>query len=273
MVVVVKGLTKMAKTETIQVKNGKVEVIKFGKGEKTLAILPGLSYDGFFDKADEIERAYAVFAKKFTVYLIDRNLTPKTEYSVKDVARDTAETLENLNVKKADVFGVSLGGIVAQQLAITHPHLVGKLVLGSTLSRPNDAFLKTLTKWEDLAKGGDIKLLFDDMNKKIYSPYTLQKYGAAFAAVKTEVTVEKTARFIAYTGAAKKVDTYNSLNKIKAETLVIGALKDGITTVDAAREIAEALNCKYYEYQKYGHAVFDESPGYKKRVYGFLTNA
>lgn len=263
----------MAETKTLKIKNGEIQFIKFGNGEKTLVILPGLSYNGFFDKAEEIERAYAVFAKKFTVYLIDRNLTPKTEYSVKDIVKDTAETLEKLNIKKADVFGVSLGGIVAQQLAITYPHLVGKLILGSTLSRPNDAFLKTLTKWEDLAKGGDIKLLFNDMNKKIYSPYTLKKYAAAFATLKTDITAEKTARFIAYTSAAKKVDTYNSLNKIKAETLVISALKDRITTVNAAREIAKTLNCKYYEYKKYGHAVFDESPGYKKRVYDFLTNA
>lgn len=261
----------MAEIKTVQVKNGKVETIKFGNGEKTLVILPGLSYNGFFDKAEEIERAYAVFVKKFTVYLIDRNLTPKANYSVRDIADDTAETLEKLNINKADFFGVSLGGIVAQHLAIYYPHLVNKLVLGSTLSRLNNTFLKTLTKWEDLAKSGNTELLFDDMNKKIYSPYTLKKYAAAFAAVKPDATAEKTARFITYIDAAKKVDTYNSLNKIKAETLVIGALKDGITTVDAAREIAEKLNCRYHEYKKYGHAVFDEAAGYKKRVYDFLT--
>lgn len=261
----------MAETGTITIKNGKIEFVKFGKGEKPFVILPGLSYDGFFDKADEIERAYAIFLKKFTVYLIDRNLTPKTRYSVKDMADDTAETLNKLNVHHADMFGVSLGGMVAQQLATNYPNLVNKLVLGSTLSRPNDTFLKTLTQWEDLAKNGDIKSLISHMNKKIYSGYTLKKYAAVFSALKTDVTSEKTERFIAYINAAKNFDTYNSLNKIKAETLIIGAANDKVTTAYAVREISEKLNCKYHEYKKYGHAVFDEAAGYKKRVYDFLT--
>lgn len=267
----IKGSIKMAETGTVKIKNGKIEFVKFGKGKKPLVILPGLSYDGFFDKAAEIERAYAAFADEFTVCLIDRNLTPEAGYSVKDMADDTAEALNKLGVLCADFFGASLGGMVAQTLAIDYPQLVNKLVLGSTLSRPNDAFLKNLTRWEDLAKNGDIISLFDDMNKKIYSDYTLKKYAAVFAAIKPEVTAEKTARFVAYIGAAKNVDTYNSLNKIKAETLVIGASKDKVTTAAAAREIAEKLHCKYHEYKKYGHAVFDEAAGYKKRVYDFLT--
>ena len=44
----------MAETGTVTIKNGKIEFVKFGKGEKPFVILPGLSYDGFFDKADEI---------------------------------------------------------------------------------------------------------------------------------------------------------------------------------------------------------------------------
>ncbi len=261
----------MAETGTLKIKNGELEFIKFGRGKAAFVILPGLSYDGFFTQAEEIERAYGVFAEKYTVYLIDRNLKPKTGYSVKDIADDTAEAFKQLGIVKADVLGVSLGGMVLQKLAISYPKLVKKIVLGSTLSRPNETFLNGLTRWESLAKNNDICALTSEFNATIYSPDTLKKYAAEFSAMKLVASEEKTARFIAYVNAAKHFDEFISLKKIKAETFVIGALNDKITTASAAQETAKALNCGYYEYKDFGHAVFDEAPDYKERVYNFLA--
>ncbi len=261
----------MAETGTVKIKNGEIKYVKFGKGKKTLVILPGLSYDGFFAQAEAIERAYGVFTEDFNVYLIDRNLTPKTGYSARDVANDTVEVLGKLHIKNADFFGASFGGMVAEELAVNYPHLVNKLVLGSTLSRPNKTFLSVLANWKTAAESGDINKLLTDMNNSIYSPETLEKYAAVFAGMKTEITDGKTARFIVYIAAAKSFDLYDSLDKLTAETLVIGAQNDKVTTASGAREIAEKTGCRYYEYKKYGHAVFDEAPDYKKRVYDFLT--
>lgn len=260
----------MAETKTLKIKNGEIQLIKFGEGKSPFVILPGLSYDGFFAQANAIEQAYGIFKENFTVYLIDRNLSPKIGYSVRDIADDTAEVLGKLGIENADVFGASLGGMVAQQLAINYPRLVNKLVLGSTLSRPNATFLSVLTRWGDFAERGEIEPLLSDINRTIYSPDTLKKYAEFFKTIKTDVTAEKTARFIIYSTAAKNFDVYNSLNKIKSQTLIISAFNDKITTVAAAQEIAKKLNCKYYEYKKYGHAVFDEAPDYKKRIYDFL---
>ena len=261
----------MAETKTIKIKNGETEIIIFGKGVKPLVILPGLSYDGFFDKAEDIERAYGVFSDEFTVYLIDRNLCPRPDYTVRDIADDVAEALNNLCVSKADVFGASLGGMVAQMLAIVYPELVDKLVLGSTLSRPNETFSNVLSRWEISARRNEIDELTSDINKTIYSASTLKKYASIFSETKTIATVEKTARFIAYINAAKSFDCYSSLDGIKSETLVIGATGDRVTTAKAAKETAKKLKCRYFGYKKYGHAVFDEAPDYKERLYAFLT--
>ncbi len=263
--------TLMVTKGTLKINNGEIEFIKFGNGKRRLVVLPGLSYDGFFEQADAIANAYSVFTQEFTVYLIDRNLTPHAGYTVKDIARDSAEALKLLDIKKADVFGASLGGMVAQQLAISYPHIVNKLVLGSTLSRPNETFLSTLSRWEKSAISGEIDRLIRDINNTIYSSFTLKKYAKIFAAIKVVPTPEKTARFITYLNSAKNFDIYCSLDNIKAKTLVIGALKDKITTAAAARETANALNSKYFEYKRFGHAVFDEAKGYKTRIYGFLS--
>lgn len=256
----------MAEKLTVQIQNGAVEVVKFGRGAKAFAILPGLSYNGFFDQTEAIERAYEIFAEAFTVYLIDRNKTPHAGYTVREIADDTAEIFAKLQIERACVFGASLGGMAAQELAIRRPDLVDRLVLGSTLSRPNAVALAVLSRWEAFAKAGKIDELAANINQTIYSPQTLERYAAVFSQIKTVATSEKTVRFLAYLNAAKSFDVFSSLEKIKARTLVIAAAGDKVTTATGARETAAALGCDYYEYPNFGHAVYDEAPDYKERV-------
>lgn len=255
----------------IKVKNGEVPVAKFGTGEKFFVILPGLSLDSVIDSAEAIESAYSLFEKEFTVYLIDRNLYPKAGYKVGDVAEDTAEVMRKIGIDKAYVFGASLGGMVAQELAIKYPESVYKLVLGSSLSRPNGTFLKVLTRWANLARKGDITALVSDMNANIYSPETLDRYKEFFASLKVNATKENVFRFIVYAESAKAFDVYSALDKIRAETFVISSGEDKITTAQGARETADKLRCGYFEYKKFGHAVFDEAPDYKSRIYDFFN--
>lgn len=57
---------------------------------------------------------------------------PDGPYSVPMLAADTAGLLDALGLKSIHVLGHSLGGFVAQELAVTRPDLVGKLILAST---------------------------------------------------------------------------------------------------------------------------------------------
>jgi pimeloyl-ACP methyl ester carboxylesterase len=52
-------------------------------------------------------------------------------------ADDVATFLKNLNIDKADFFGFSNGGTTTLQIAIRHPELVDKIVLGSALAKRN----------------------------------------------------------------------------------------------------------------------------------------
>lgn len=68
---------------------------------------------------------------------------PGGEYSTALLADDTAALLEYLSIPKAHVWGVSMGGQLAQQLALRHPQRVDRLILGCTTpggkeSRPAD---------------------------------------------------------------------------------------------------------------------------------------
>ncbi len=63
----------------------------------------------------------------------DRN----ADLSFEQDADDLATLLENLEIEKADFFGFSNGGTTTLQLAIRHPEVVNKLILGSALAKQN----------------------------------------------------------------------------------------------------------------------------------------
>jgi pimeloyl-ACP methyl ester carboxylesterase len=55
-------------------------------------------------------------------------------YRMKDLADDAAAVLEEAGVRCAGVFGISMGGMIALELALRHPERVGALVLGATFA-------------------------------------------------------------------------------------------------------------------------------------------
>src|SRR5262249_20807711 len=75
---------------------------------------------------------------------VDRPLT------YEGMADDVAALLRSLGVENADVFGYSMGGAVALQVAIRHPELVGKLVVASATYNSEGLYPELLTALETI---------------------------------------------------------------------------------------------------------------------------
>ena len=78
-------------------------------------------------------------SQHFTCIVVDnrgmgRSIARQTPHSLSDYVSDHIELLDHLQLPRAHVLGVSLGGVIAQHLAIDHPSRVDHLVLVSTAS-------------------------------------------------------------------------------------------------------------------------------------------
>lgn len=79
----------------------------------------------------------AELEQSFRLVLVDnrgigKSAVPLLPFSTRDMADDAAAVLDWLGIESASVFGVSLGGMIAQQVALGHARRVKKLVLGCT---------------------------------------------------------------------------------------------------------------------------------------------
>ena len=250
----------------------KMDYIVFGTGEKNFVILPGLSVHSVMGAADAIADSYQDFSEEYTVYVFDRAADIREGYTVRDMADDTAAVMNALGIEDADVFGASQGGMIALYLAIDHPELVHKMILGSTLSKPNDTADQVIGEWIRLAEEKDETGLLESFADHVYSEATLEVYRETLISSNLGISDEEFQRFVILAEACGTFDCYDELSAIRCPVLVIGSEGDRVVTAEGSRQIAEAIGCELYLYDdSYGHGVYDEAPDYRQRCLDFLT--
>lgn len=259
-----------AKNETMKIGTTTMDYVTFGTGTRPLVIIPGLSVRGVKGAAVSLAYMYRLFAKEFKVYVFDRKVEIPEVYSVREIAGDVAEAMRLLEITDADIFGVSQGGMIAQYLAIDHPELVHKLVLGVTLSRNNETVKRVIADWISMAEQGDYDGFIQDMLYKMYSDAYIRKYRLLLPIAAKFSKPKDFGRFIILAKACLTCSTYEELDRIKCPVLVLGGRQDKIVTGQASEEIAEKLGCECHMYEELGHAAYEEAKDFNGRIYEFL---
>lgn len=261
-------------------KNGRVkfpdtdmDYIRFGSGERILMMLPGLG-DGLRSMkgmALPFAMLYRAFAKDYTVYVFSRKNTLPEGCTTRDMARDLKKAMTALGIQKADLFGVSMGGMIAQHFAADYPEAVGKLVLVVTSARPNPILVESVTEWMEQARRGDHVALMDSNVRRIYSDAYYQR-NKWLVPITGRVTKPKSyTRFLVQANACLTHDASDRLHKIHAETLVMGGEQDNTLGGGASREIAAKIpNARLRMYPGQGHGLYEEVKDFNQTVLEFL---
>ena len=249
----------------------KMNYIKFGKGDKIMLILPGLSLRPICDDPDPVIQAYDIFTKEFTVYLFDRRSDIEENYSLKDMAEDTIKKIEELALKDIYLFGVSQGGMISQYIAIHRPDLIKKLVLASTTYKSEKISLDENEMLKD-AENNDVNDLVEYFASSIYSKDFYEKYHDVIVAQYANMNKEELKHFSIISQASSNFNFEEELKEVNIDTLVLGSKKDKVTNYLDMIRLSELLNGKIYLYDSYSHAVYDEAPDFKQHIYNHFLS-
>ena len=262
--------------ETVNTGNFSMDFFRFGHGDRTFVILPGVSVQSVMDFADLVADEYEVFSDEYTTYVFDRRKELPGTYSIHEMALDTAEAIRALNLEHIDLFGASQGGMIAMEIAIDQPDLIRKLALGSTSSHVEEPEYKEISKWIEAAKAGDTEGLYLAFGEAVYPENVFEQSKEMLKDAAKAVTDDDLKRFIILAEGIEDFDITEKLSTITCPVLVIGSADDNVLGSDASRRIAENLSEQaepaLYMYDGYGHAAYDTAPDYRDRLLRFFLD-
>ncbi|HEX9204945.1 MAG TPA: alpha/beta hydrolase [Candidatus Deferrimicrobiaceae bacterium] len=190
------------------------------------------------------------FALCFRVVVFDnrgtgRSAVPPGPYTTAQMADDAAALLRFLGFGRAHVLGVSLGGMVAQEVALRHPDLVDGLVLGctgpgGTLSiRPSPEAMAAFA----LAKGDDPEAELRRMIPFLYTDACCREHPEEIEGFIRRRMLNPTPPegYAAQLAAAVTHDASERLPRIRARTLVITGDADRLVNMENSRRLAERI--------------------------------
>ena len=262
-----------AKNGSVRLGATEMNYVSFGRGNRALAVLPGLS-DGLTNvkgKALLLAGPFRPFFGDFTVYVFSRKNALPAGATIRDMAADQAAAMARLGLDRASVLGVSQGGMIAQYLAIDHPETVEKLVLAVTAPCVNDVIRGCVGRWIELARRGDHRQLMIDTAEKSYSDAKLKSYRRIYPILGLVGRPASYDRFIANAEAILSFDARAGLGGIACPTLVLGGAEDKTVGPEAAGQLHAAIpGSRLHVYEGLGHAAYEEAPDFYRRAYEFL---
>ena len=248
--------------------------LRFGKGEKNLVIIPGLSVKSVLEDANSIVSAYEAFTDCYSVYLFDRIENPHENYSIHDMAEDTVKVINYLGLNNIFCFGASQGGMIALDIAIHHKDIFRKMFLASTAAFVDRKAFESIDRWLSFSEKRDGVSLYLDFCKKLYPEDLFLTYKSFFENQGRSITEFEFKKFSVLAEALKSFDIRHLINKISCETYFTGVLGDevlGPSAITFFIDLADTVpNFHAYVYEGFTHAVYDLAPDFKSRMLEFF---
>ena len=170
----------------------------------------------------------------------------KSAYLLSDMAKDAVGLLDALNIERAHVVGMSMGGMIAQTMAIEHPSRVRSLTsIMSTTGNPRVGRPKTsvLLRAGKLTRGS--RETFPDRQAALFKLFSGSLYDeleireVAKLSVERNFTPDGTARQMAAIMASP--DRTPQLKKLNVPTLVVHGLEDGLVQPSGGYATTKAI--------------------------------
>ncbi len=206
---------------------------------------------------------------------IGRSKSLMPAFTVEAMADDATSILDELGLESAHVYGISLGGMIAQQLALRHPERVRSLVLGATqpggrravradaevmaffrqrshLDKEEAAWASVEFNYGSRCRAEHPERIHEDIERRLEQPFNAQAYRAQLFA-------------------AAMHNCYSRLDRIEVPTFVVHGAEDRVIPAANAHLMAERLpNCRLTVLEDTGHLYPTEAPEVDEAISDFF---
>jgi 3-oxoadipate enol-lactonase len=178
---------------------------------------------------------------------------------IADYARDLAALLDGVGVGRATIVGLSIGGLIAQELYRQSPERVSALVLCDTTAK-----IGTEEVWDqrigEVQRGG-IEALADAVMGRWFTAHFRAARSAELAGMRAMLTRTPRQGYLAACGALKRADLRPYAGRIQAPTLCLVGDQDGSTPPALVKETAALIPGSRFEIiEGAGHLPNVEKP-------------
>jgi pimeloyl-ACP methyl ester carboxylesterase len=173
---------------------------------------------------------------------------PEGDYTIEMMAEDAAGLLRALNVERTHVLGHSMGGYIAQELALRHPDVVAKLVLVSTSFGGRNAVLMSAETAAQMRS--ELEVTGEEKERALRRGLVL-RFSERFLAEHPEIIEEFLARRKAHLppadawqrqfAACLRFETESRLSALRAPTLILTGSDDPIVPPENSFRLARAI--------------------------------
>jgi 3-oxoadipate enol-lactonase len=182
-----------------------------------------------------------------------------SKYEIENYANDVLELMNFLNIQKAVIVGLSIGGIIAQYLAIHHAERIEKLILSNTAPKVGSEEGWN-TRIEAVKKDG-IASIADNIMKVWFTENFRNNHKSELLGYKTMLSNINLDGYVQACEALKINNLKNGISKINISTLCIAGTEDGSTPPAQVKAMADLiLNSTYILIEGVGHIPCVEVP-------------
>lgn len=219
------------------------------------------------------------FGKRYSVFRYDcrgQGLSdmPDTPYSQEMHAEDLRNLLQNLDIPRVHIIGLSNGGMIAQHFALLYPEKVGALVLVDTCSYVDKLLELAIKSWIRAAEEGGSSLRYDVALPFLFSEaFTKKNIDKILSMKELNMRTNPAKAVINLAKASIRHDLGKRISDISSPTLILAGEEDILMPPKYSRILRENIkNSRLVIFKNCGHVPPIEIPDeFNSTVMNFLV--